>query len=223
MLVNTCCLPALTAHPRGVGFLRSHMSETNQPLPDRTVENLEDAKLMQRVAEGDRAAFAKIYDRFSRPLYATAVRILHDSAEAEDILQEVFLTLWEKSPDFNQQRGSAFSWAVTLTRNRSIDRIRMRKRRGTLLNESLPEDFGYAGQSEAATSTAELESKETAIKVRTAVMNLPEEQQKALQLAFFSGMTQQEIATKLREPLGTIKARIRRGLLKLRENFALHQ
>jgi RNA polymerase sigma-70 factor, ECF subfamily len=199
------------------------MSETNQPLPDRTVENLEDAKLMQRVAEGDRAAFAKIYDRFSRPLYATAVRILHDSAEAEDILQEVFLTLWEKSPDFNQQRGSAFSWAVTLTRNRSIDRIRMRKRRGTLLNESLPEDFGYAGQSEAATSTAELESKETAIKVRTAVMNLPEEQQKALQLAFFSGMTQQEIATKLREPLGTIKARIRRGLLKLRENFALHQ
>jgi RNA polymerase sigma-70 factor, ECF subfamily len=223
MLVNTCCLPAITAHLRGVVVLRSRMSNTNQPSPDRSAHNLEDARLMQRVARGDRSAFAQIHDRFSRPLFATALRILNDSAEAEDVLQEVFLSLWEKSADFNQQRGSAFSWAVTLTRNRSIDRIRMRQRRGVLLSQSVPEDLGYAGPDDSADSTADLESKETAAKVRTAVKGLPAEQQKALQLAFFSGMTQQEIATTLREPLGTIKARIRRGLLKLRENFALQQ
>jgi RNA polymerase sigma-70 factor (ECF subfamily) len=179
-----------------------------------------DADLLRRMAGQDRAAFAQLYDRFSRPLYATALRILNDAREAEDIVQDVFLALWEKASSFETSRGTAFSWAVTLTRNRAIDRIRMRKRRSELLAGSAPEDLGYDSGGTAGDSADELTSKEKAGAVRAAVANLPAEQQRALELAFFSGLTQQEIAEKLCEPLGTIKARIRRGLLKLRETVS---
>ncbi len=178
-----------------------------------------DADLLQRVARGDRTAFTALYDRFSRPLYATALRILHDAREAEDIIQEVFLAMWEKAAVFEPGRGSAFSWAVTLTRNRAIDRIRMRKRRAELLTASSPEELGYASAGDEGDSADALSLKEKAVTVRAAVAALPADQQRALQLAFFSGLTQQEIADKLREPLGTIKARIRRGLLRLRDSL----
>lgn len=177
---------------------------------------------MKQVSRGDREAFSRLYDRFSRPLYSTALRITGNPAEAEDIIQEVFLTLWKKSNDFDFSRGSAFSWAVTFTRNRAIDRVRTRRRRGELLSQSVPEDLGYNSSGHAADSSDNLEATETSAKVRAAISELPAEQQKALQLAFFSGMTQQEIAATLQEPLGTIKARIRRGLMKLRESFSLH-
>jgi len=179
-----------------------------------------DAALVQRMANRDRAAFSELYDRFSRPLYATAVRILYDAREAEDIVQEVFLALWEKAASFETERGTAFSWAVTLTRNRAIDRIRMRKRRSELLAASIPEDLGYNTNSAPEDSAEDLSFKEQAGAIRAAVSSLPAEQQRALELAFFSGLTQQEIADKLSEPLGTIKARIRRGLLKLRESLS---
>jgi RNA polymerase sigma-70 factor (ECF subfamily) len=182
-----------------------------------------DAELIARMAKGDRGAFAQLYDRFSRPLYSTAVRVLNDAKEAEDVVQEVFLALWEKASAFEAERGTAFSWAVTLTRNRSIDRIRMRKRRSELLAASAPEDLGYLSSAETADSADDLSLKEKSRAVRAAVAALPTEQQKALELAFFSGLTQQEIAAKLSEPLGTIKARIRRGLLKLRETLSRSQ
>jgi RNA polymerase sigma-70 factor (ECF subfamily) len=179
-----------------------------------------DADLLQRIARRDRTAFAELYDRFSRPLYATALRILNDAREAEDIVQEVFLALWEKAAVFEQERGSAFSWAVTLTRNRAIDRIRQRKRRAELLAGSSPDDLGYSSAGDSDDSAGALVFKEKAGAVRAAVAALPPEQQSALQLAFFSGLTQQEIAEKLGAPLGTVKARIRRGLLRLRETLS---
>ena len=92
----------------------------------------EDAELVRRMAGGDRNALAKLYDRFSRPLYSTAHQILRDPSESQDIVQDVFLALWEKAGVFDSTRGTAFSWAVTLTRNRSIDRLRTRKRRAAL-------------------------------------------------------------------------------------------
>ena len=179
----------------------------------------EDANLVRRMAGGDKQACADLYDRFSRPLYSVALRILNDSSEAQDIIQDVFLTLWEKANEFDESRGSAFGWAVTLVRNRSIDRLRTRRRRGTLLSESFAEDIPGASMSSAVDSVDELIFKEKSVAVRSALSTLPKEQSHALELAFFSGLTQQEIAGRLNEPLGTVKARIRRGLLKLRDSL----
>ncbi len=178
-----------------------------------------DAELMRRMGRSDREAFAQLYDRFSRPLYATALRILNSAADAEDVVQDVFLALWEKAADFDASRGSAFAWAVTLTRNRAIDRVRMRQRRSELLATTTDEDAGLQPGDAGPSSPEELVFREQAGVVRAAVAALPAEQQRAVELAFFGGLTQQEIAAKLSEPLGTVKARIRRGLLRLRETL----
>ena len=179
-----------------------------------------DAGLLQRMAAGDREALAEIYDRFSRPLYATALHILHDAAEAQDIMHDVFLMLWEKAARFERERGTAFSWAVTLVRNRSIDRVRSRRRRSRLLEEAAPADLGYREDAAGPGAGEGLAQGDDARVVRAAVAELPPDQQRVLELAFFSGLTQQEIAARLNEPLGTIKARIRRGLHKLRDTVA---
>lgn len=189
---------------------------THAPPPDD--REIVDAQLLRRVAQGDRDAFAKLYDRFAGPLYGVALRIVHEPAEAQDIVHDAFVTVWEKCASFDTSRGSAFSWAVTLVRNRAIDRLRMRRRRSELLAESAPSDLGLGGNHASAADTAA--SGDEARAVRAAVAALPAEQQHALELAFFGGLTQEEIAQKLREPLGTVKARIRRGLLKLRDSLA---
>src|SRR5271157_2197775 len=103
----------------------------------------ENAELLRRMAGGDRDALAELYDHLSRPLYATARHILNDAAEAQDVVHDVFLTLWENAASFDASRGAAFSWAVTLTRNRSIDRLRTRTNRARLLGNSVPDDLGY--------------------------------------------------------------------------------
>lgn len=178
----------------------------------------EDAALLERVARGDRAAFGALYDRYSRPLFSIALRVLNDAREAEDIVHDVFVALWNKAGEFAAERGTAFGWCVTLTRNRAIDRVRARKRRGELLTQSAPSDLGYEeNQADNADSGDMLWQKEKAAVVRQALEELPSEQRSALQLAYFGGLTQQEIAERLHEPLGTVKARIRRGLLRLRE------
>jgi RNA polymerase sigma-70 factor, ECF subfamily len=177
------------------------------------------AALIRRMAGGDRDALAELYDNLSRPLYATARHILNDAAEAQDVVHDVFLSLWQNASSFDSGRGAAFSWAVTLTRNRSIDRLRTRANRARLLGNSIPDDLGYSETGESGgIDIADLGDR--AIAVRTAMADLPSEQQKALELAFFSGLTQKEIAEKLSEPIGTVKARIRRGLLKLRDALA---
>lgn len=188
-----------------------------EPSPDERQQA--DARLVSRIAQGDKAALAELYDRFSRPLYATAVRVVNDPAEAQDIVHDVFITLWEKAATFETTRGTAFAWALTLTRNRAIDRVRMRRRRAELLASSAPSDLGYDENSGPATADGATLGDE-ARAIRAAVATLPAEQKRALELAFFSGLTQQEIADKLSEPLGTVKARIRRALLKLRDTVA---
>lgn len=189
------------------------------PTPPSDDRAQADARLVARMAAGDKAALAELYDRFSRPLYATALRIVSDPSEAQDLVHDAFIALWEKAPVFAAERGSAFAWAVTLVRHRAIDRVRSRRRRGELLAASFPADLGYdehAGT--GADASAALSDQATA--VRAAVATLPVEQKRAVELAFFGGLTQQEIAEKLSEPLGTVKARIRRGLLKLRDALA---
>ncbi|NBQ57059.1 MAG: sigma-70 family RNA polymerase sigma factor [Opitutaceae bacterium] len=179
-----------------------------------------DARLLGLVAAGDSAALGELYDRFSRPLYATAVRILNDPGEAQDIVHDAFVSVWEKAASFETTRGTAFSWVLTLTRNRAIDRLRSRRRRHELLESSALSDLGLDENSSGPAADRAASTSDQATTLRAAVAALPADQQRALKLAFFSGLTQEEIAARLETPLGTIKARIRRGLLKLRDQLA---
>lgn len=218
------CAPNLLAWTmsgdgEGRGWARfRRMSSPEAALPDE--RSLEDARLIRRMAGGEHEAMAELYERFSRPLYSTSLHILKDAAEAQDIVHDVFIALWEKAAVFAADRGSAFSWAVTLTRNRSIDRLRSRRRRAELLDQAAPADLGYFETITGSDGNDPAALQDQAQAVRAAVAALPREQKHALELAFFSGLTQQEIAVRLSEPLGTVKARIRRGLVKLRESLA---
>jgi RNA polymerase sigma-70 factor (ECF subfamily) len=191
---------------------------TAPPPDDREII---DARLMTLVAAGDKQAFGELYDRLSAPLYATALRIVRDALEAQDIMHDAFVALWEKAGSFDRGRGTVFSWAVTLVRNRAVDRIRMRRRRAELLAASTPGDIGYDEECGHTAASDAAVASESALAVRAAVAALPPDQQRALELAFFGGLTQEQIARKLDAPLGTVKARIRRGLMKLRDSLAL--
>jgi RNA polymerase sigma-70 factor (ECF subfamily) len=174
-----------------------------------------DEELLTLVAAGDRVAFGSLYDRLGGPLFSLALKMLGNEAEAQDVLQEVFLTVWNKASTFNSARGSAFSWIVTQLRNRAIDRIRSRRRRGELM-----ETFGHEvepGGGDMRSAAEDCDASERSREVRAALDKLSDEQRHVLRLAYFEGLTQVEIAKKLDEPLGTIKARAHRAMARLRD------
>jgi len=206
------------ATPRGSPPRPERMSTGGPGIPVGDDQGQEQSRLLAAMARGEKSALSALYDSLSRPLYSLAYRIVNDSAEAQDIVQDVFLQIWQKAGTYDTSRGSVFGWAATLTRNRAIDRVRMRKRRSELLAGSAP-DLQPAPPPGNLDSSASLWVQEKATAVRSALGQLAPEQQKAIELAFFSGLTQLEIAAQLNEPLGTIKARIRRGLLKLKETL----
>ena len=177
-----------------------------------------DVELVRRVALGDSAALGELYDAHATLLFSFAYRILNDHKEAEDALQDVFVQVWHKAGAFDPAQGRPLSWMLTLTRNKAIDRLRSTQRRARLLEEAGAQ---ISPEEESASPTAaELAgSGEQARLVRAALERLPGEQRRAIEMAFFGGLSQTEIAATLNEPLGTIKARIRRGMLKLREEL----
>lgn len=180
-----------------------------------------DETLLTQVAAGDREAFGTLYDRMATPLYSLALKMLASEAEAQDLLQEVFLSVWNKAATFDPARGSAFSWMVTQLRNRAIDRIRSRRRRGELM-EIFGQDLEPSG-ADARSAADNCEISERARQVRDAMGKLGDDQRHVLRLAFFEGLTQAEIAQKLHEPLGTIKARVHRAMARLRDTLrSLH-
>jgi RNA polymerase sigma-70 factor (ECF subfamily) len=187
----------------------------------KTVNELEprdrDIELLRRIGAKDRDAFAQFYDHYSTLLFSIATKILRDAAEAEDALQETFVQIWEKAGNFDPKLGQPLGWAVTLVRNRAIDRIRASQRRNLLTQEAGAEFVIATKESETANET--VCGLEKAKLIQSAMVELPVEQRRAIELAFFSGLTQNEISEKLKEPLGTVKARIRRGLLKLRDQL----
>ncbi len=186
--------------------------------PVNEQENRErDVELLRQIAAGDRAAFAEFYDRHSTLMYSVAFKILNDASESEDVLQEVFLQIWEKSKSFDPKLGKAASWATILVRNKAIDRIRASQRRSRLAEEAGNESAIANEISE--TVNENLHGHEKAKLIQKAILDLPAEQRQAIELAYFSGLTQNEISEKLNTPLGTVKARIRRGLLKLRDQL----
>ncbi len=176
------------------------------------------AALLARVAGRDAGAFAELYDRFAPVLAGVAGRILYDVRDVEDVLQDIFMQVWERAAVYEPALGSPLAWLVTLTRNRCLDRLRALQRRSRALEQFTENSPAPAASPEAADAAALLA--EDGLRVRAALAQLPAEQVQAIELAFFGGLTQTEIAGRLGEPLGTIKARIRRGLLKLRELLA---
>jgi RNA polymerase sigma-70 factor, ECF subfamily len=176
-----------------------------------------DFELFRLIGSRDRAAFAEFYDRHATRLYSVAQRILNDATEAQDVVQDVFMQIWEKAGQFDARLGQPSFWVVTLVRNKAIDRIRASQRRAKLADDAGAEAALAAGTAEPPHES--LHGREKAGLIRSALVELPADQRHAIELAFFSGLTQHEISAQLSEPLGTIKARIRRGLLKLRDQL----
>lgn len=167
-----------------------------------------DAALVSAIRSSDEAAMAQLYDRYSGVVYSVALRVLGDTGAAEDILQEVFLQLWRNPGIFDASRGSLPAWLAVITRNRAIDSLRKRR----------PEDeITDVVVSVEPDLVRGVEWSRTLDKIRGALGTMPSLQRSALELSFFEGMTHTEIAEKTGEPLGTIKTRIRAGLLLLRK------
>lgn len=173
---------------------------------------ISDIDLLHAVARRDETGLAALYDRYRLILFGLLVRILNSREEAEDVLQEVFLQVWRRAADFDEQRGRPFTWLVTLTRSRAIDRLRVLAARQRLADSAARETTDEA--SDAVADTLHAEQREI---VARALASLPEEQRRTLKLAYFEGLTQSEIATQLGTPLGTVKTRMRAGMMKLRE------
>jgi RNA polymerase sigma-70 factor, ECF subfamily len=186
-----------------------------------TAQHMRDQEMIAQIGRRDQGAFSALYDRLSGPLYSLACKMLGDASDAQDALQEVFVQIWSRASTYDPEKSSVFSWAVLLTRSRAIDRLRARDRRLRVVVESTAENkvaqATDASTVESAADTAN--KKDEAAHVRSLLNNLPEDQRQAIELAFFGHRTHHEIAAQLGQPLGTVKARIRRGLLKLREQF----
>jgi RNA polymerase sigma-70 factor (ECF subfamily) len=177
----------------------------------REAAQISDVELLHAVARGDEAALARLYDSYRVILFGLLVRILNSREEAEDILQDVFIQVWRRAKDFDEKRGRPFTWLVTLARSRAIDRLRLlgaRQRLAASAGADQPDEA-----SDALTDTIKVSQKEI---VHRALAQLPDEQRHTLVLAYFEGLTQSEIASKLGAPLGTVKTRMRSGMIKLR-------
>jgi RNA polymerase sigma-70 factor (ECF subfamily) len=169
-----------------------------------------DEALINRVRANDQKAMAEIFDRYGGLVYSVALRILKDPAQAEDVLQEIFVQVWKTPNSFVQGRGAMAAWLAVVTRNRAIDMLR--RRRPTVPIDEVPI---------ASTTNLSLETERNTImeKIRRLLKTLPEEQQRSLDLAFFEGLTHSEIAAKTGDPLGTVKTRIRSALASLRKGI----
>ncbi len=175
-------------------------------------ERSDDVALIRRMAEGDREAFGRFYDRFAPLVFTFATRLLRTRSEAEDLLQEVFLQVWRQAGSYIQERGSVEAWLITITRSRGIDKLRSIRRRD---KGFVPVEGPSGAESELKLEGGQAES-EAKLMVQGPLARLPEAQQKVLEMAYFDGLTQTEIAARLGEPLGTVKTRMRDGLERLR-------
>jgi RNA polymerase sigma-70 factor, ECF subfamily len=171
----------------------------------------DDAALISRIRAGDQTAMADLYDRYAGVVYGVALRVLTSTAAAEDVVQEVFLQLWRNPQAFDTDRGRLAPWLAVIARNRAIDSLRKRP----------PEDDIDAMPISTGINLEDAASQKLVVdKVRGVLGGLPQDQRKALEMAFFEGMTHTEIAGKTGEPLGTVKTRIRYGLIALRKAFS---
>ncbi len=195
------------------------MMPAHTEAPPPNLVELSDVDLIGRASEGDARALEVLYERYSRVVYSFALRIVGDPQLAEEVLQEVFFRAWQQGSAFKSARGSFITWLLSITHNMAIDEVRKRRRRPQKADAEEPEtvlaavpDAGLDVEDEVWLSSL----RET---IGIALEQLPPPQRTAIELAYFQGLTQREIAATLDEPLGTIKTRMRLGLQKLREHL----
>jgi RNA polymerase sigma-70 factor (ECF subfamily) len=185
-------------------------------LPTANREVSPDATLVRRLLQKDVSAFEQLYDRHSRAVYGLILRILQQAGTAEEVAQDVFLQLWRNAEQYDESRGPFVPWLFTLARNRALDTLRLkseRQRRREEQTEELPPVFA------APQYEKELDEKRRAEKIRALIGSLNPQQKRAIELAYFEGLSHSEIAEALKEPLGTVKSWIRNGLLRLKEGL----
>jgi RNA polymerase sigma-70 factor (ECF subfamily) len=175
-----------------------------------------DATLARRLLQKDVEAFEQLYERHSRIVYALVLRILQQGSTAEEVVQDVFLQVWRNARHYDEQRGPFIPWLMTLARNRALDRLRLKSERQRR-QEAQTEEFPPVV--EAPQYEKDLDEKRRAERVRALMASLHPQQKKAIELAFFEGLSHSEIAESLKEPLGTVKSWIRNGLMRLKEGL----
>ena len=168
-------------------------------------------RLLQQTGQGDRSAFAELYRRTSPKLFGICLRLLRDRDDAEEVLQEIYVTVWRRATSFDASRASATAWLIALSRNRAIDRLRQ-QRRSVLVSEGLGDTMD-----EDATATLDSERTEEYRRLQRCLEQLEPLHQRSLREAFFSGATYSELAARAKVPLGTMKSWIRRSLIQLRK------
>jgi RNA polymerase sigma factor (sigma-70 family) len=182
----------------------------------RRVRERSDEELLEAIAGGDDAALGALYDRFGRLAYGVAFRILRDQALAEDAVQEAFLAVWRSATRYQSERSKPATWIITLVHRRAVDLVRREDRRRTEALDEEPEQSAEGVHEEVA-----LRRRREA--VQAALRQLPDDQRQALELAYYGGFTQSELAERLGVPLGTIKSRMFAGLTRLRELMPEHE
>jgi RNA polymerase sigma-70 factor (ECF subfamily) len=183
----------------------------NRTLNSETaIRSGDDTALLTRMGQRDENAMEDVFRRYSGAVYSVALRVLHDTGQAEDVMQEIFLQLWRKPAAFVQGRGSLGAWLVVVARNRAIDLLRRRKPSDSVDDVVLASPINVADEAERNTMME---------KVRRIIADLPAEQRKSLELAYFEGLSHTEIASRTGDPLGTVKTRVRQALITLRKAF----
>ncbi len=189
-------------------------------MPPSLSINVTDAELVARLALGEERALGELYDRHSAVAYGLARAIVHDAADAEEVVADCFAQMWRTAATFDPSRGSVAAWVTTIVRTRALDLIRAQRRRARVLDDAalLTEEEGAAAGTPTPSDTPDrdLERAEARELVRRSLAELPAPQRRVLELAYFGGMSQSEIAEFLSEPLGTVKTRMRAGLERLR-------
>ena len=184
-----------------------------------TAHENEDAQLVARLANGDEEALEPLYDRYGKLIFSLALRIVHDSTTAEEVTQEVFVRLWRNAASFAAERGTVHTWLLRITHNLALNEVRRRQSRPVAADHF---DWAVEGpflvdHHQEGDPVVSLWLSERATAIQHALAQLPEPQRRAIELAFFGGLSQAEVAAALGDPLGTVKSRIRVGMQRLRE------
>ena len=185
-------------------------------LPKQNGEAALDASLVQQLLQSDMRAFEQIYDRHSRLVYGLVYRIVQQAGTAEEVVQDVFLQLWRNAAQYDASRGPFLPWLLTMARHRALDTLRLKSERQRRREDQTEEMPGVCA---APQFEKQLDEKRRAVQVRELMTSLQPQQKRAIELAYFEGLSHTEIAATLKEPLGTVKSWIRNGLMRLREGL----
>jgi len=196
-------------------------SERAQSYSGENGSNADDVALMRRIVEADETALGALYDRWVRSLYSLVLHLLKDPDEAEDVVEETFWQAWRKADSYEPSKGAVSTWLLTIGRRKALDRLRSRKRSK---EDAISDDRTFADlPSNAPDPAVDAEGAELREHVRAALNELPDEQREVLELGYFSGLSQSEIADATGQPLGTVKTRMRLAMQKLREPLSMHR